>query len=217
MALSKYERPFEKNRSRVILSEFIKPYFQHQHLALDIGSCDGFYADLIKPLVKRIFCLDMCQDSLIPLRQKGLETVLADINYAAPFKNESFDIVIALELIEHLDNREMFIYEMYRVLKKGGYLLISTPNRCSLEAIYKKTLGVFNGKVWNAWDESHRHIFSPGEIRQLLSQKFQIIKSVGYYFLPKTRLTPSGLSFVSLNNSFLSSFCFITNIFCQKL
>ena len=48
-----------------------------------------------------------------------------------PFKKNEFDSIIAGELIEHLKNPEKFVSESARVLKKGGVLALSTPNRKS--------------------------------------------------------------------------------------
>jgi len=46
-----------------------------------------------------------------------------------PFKDRNFDIILGFEMIEHLTNPQKFIEEAYRVLKKGGLLIISTPNK----------------------------------------------------------------------------------------
>jgi len=48
-----------------------------------------------------------------------------------PFPDNSFDSIVAGELIEHLKNPRAFVKESARVLKKGGVLALSTPNRKS--------------------------------------------------------------------------------------
>lgn len=48
--------------------------------------------------------------------------------YALPFKDNSVDQIVAGEIIEHLDDPAAFIKECFRVLKKGGWLSISTPH-----------------------------------------------------------------------------------------
>jgi ubiquinone/menaquinone biosynthesis C-methylase UbiE len=45
------------------------------------------------------------------------------------FKDESFDIVISFEVIEHLEDQERYLSEIRRVLKNGGMAIISTPNK----------------------------------------------------------------------------------------
>ncbi|WXG39934.1 MAG: methyltransferase domain-containing protein [Candidatus Freyarchaeum deiterrae] len=46
-----------------------------------------------------------------------------------PFEDETFDLVLCNDVIEHLDKQEELIREIYRVLKEGGYLYLTTPNR----------------------------------------------------------------------------------------
>ncbi len=46
-----------------------------------------------------------------------------------PFEDETFDLVICNDVIEHLDEQEELIREIYRVLKIGGYLYLTTPNK----------------------------------------------------------------------------------------
>jgi len=46
-----------------------------------------------------------------------------------PFPSETFDLVVAFEIIEHLQDQEGFLKELSRVLTHGGLLILSTPNR----------------------------------------------------------------------------------------
>lgn len=52
--------------------------------------------------------------------------------YTLPFPNDSLDMVICEQVIEHLHNTTWFLYELWRILKKGGHLLLSTENLCSV-------------------------------------------------------------------------------------
>ncbi len=47
---------------------------------------------------------------------------------ALPFKDNSFDLVTANMVVEHLDNPEAFLADVYRVLRPGGRFLFHTPN-----------------------------------------------------------------------------------------
>ncbi len=49
----------------------------------------------------------------------------------APIKSKSFDCIVAGELIEHLEQPEIFLKECYRILKTKGKLIITTPNKKS--------------------------------------------------------------------------------------
>jgi len=46
-----------------------------------------------------------------------------------PFENNSFDLVINQEVIEHIENQELLLQECGRILKTGGHLILTTPNK----------------------------------------------------------------------------------------
>lgn len=59
----------------------------------------------------------------------GIDYTDCDIETESlPYPNRSFDVVICLALIEHLDNPSNLLSESYRVLSPGGILILSTPN-----------------------------------------------------------------------------------------
>lgn len=60
--------------------------------------------------------------------------IIMDLNTEKiPLKNNSVDIVIAGEIIEHIFNPVRFLSEINRILKYKGTLILSTPNICSLK------------------------------------------------------------------------------------
>jgi SAM-dependent methyltransferase len=68
----------------------------------------------------------------VPFERKGKFTFsLADAT-ALPFIDESFDAVVSFDVIEHIIDDKSFVSEVYRVCKKGGFVLLGTPNRLRL-------------------------------------------------------------------------------------
>lgn len=59
---------------------------------------------------------------------------IVDLATALPWTDESFDLLICVEGIEHLENRFSFLREAHRVLRRDGILLITTPNIVSLRS-----------------------------------------------------------------------------------
>jgi 2-polyprenyl-3-methyl-5-hydroxy-6-metoxy-1,4-benzoquinol methylase len=56
---------------------------------------------------------------------------ITDVNFEfdkLPFQNNSIDIIVSLAVIEHIANPDNFLSEIFRVLKPGGIVYISTPN-----------------------------------------------------------------------------------------
>jgi SAM-dependent methyltransferase len=70
--------------------------------------------------------VDVSDDALEFCRKKGLDA-RKGLAEELPFEDESFDLVTALDVVEHLDDDIAGLKEMYRVLKKGGKTLIFVP------------------------------------------------------------------------------------------
>ena len=75
------------------------------------------------------------------IKNKKIKIVSADLNKKLPFKDGSFDIVVSHFSIEHLYNVDVFIKEMFRILKKGGYVIVATDNLASWPNILSLILG----------------------------------------------------------------------------
>ena len=60
--------------------------------------------------------------------RSGIPFVLADLNRSLPFADGEFSNVLAIEVIEHLENPRAFIREIIRILSPGGQAIVSTPN-----------------------------------------------------------------------------------------
>jgi len=84
-------------------------------------------------------------------KESGFETIAAEIDESLhlfpevsyqkldmskelPFGPESFDYIVSIEGIEHIENQFLFFRECFRILKKGGRLFLTTPNISSLES-----------------------------------------------------------------------------------
>jgi ubiquinone/menaquinone biosynthesis C-methylase UbiE len=108
----------------------------------------------------------------------GPNYVRADAN-SLPFASKSFDSVVALEIIEHLDNGLLLLKEIRRVLKDEGLLVVSTPNTAHLQnrfdhLVFQKETPV---RPLNPY---HKHEFSSKEFERLLkSQGFTIEQKRG--------------------------------------
>ncbi|MDH3719106.1 MAG: class I SAM-dependent methyltransferase [Planctomycetota bacterium] len=57
----------------------------------------------------------------------------ANLNQRFPVEDNSADVVVACEIIEHLENHFQFLRELARVVRPGGHLILSTPNEHNLQ------------------------------------------------------------------------------------
>ena len=101
---------------------------------LDIGSGSGELIRKLKGLQCNIIS-SACDytDSLMELKDQKVDVV--DLNKSRlPYKDGTFDIVTATEVIEHLENPRSFLRDINRILKPGGICVLSTPNVLNLNS-----------------------------------------------------------------------------------
>lgn len=92
---------------------------------LDVGCGSGFFMLMFGG---RLVGLDDAENVEV-CRRRGLQAYPVNIERDRfPFKDETFDFTVCLEVLEHLENPKKLLGEIFRVLKPNGYLLISTPN-----------------------------------------------------------------------------------------
>jgi 2-polyprenyl-3-methyl-5-hydroxy-6-metoxy-1,4-benzoquinol methylase len=96
-----------------------------------------------------------------------------------PFKEGAFDIVISTEVIEHTVNPRKAIFEIFRVLKPGGRVALTTPNKFWYFSVWMANLLKFRPyqgyENWVSWRMLKRWFCEEGFI-------IEIIK--GFHFFP---------------------------------
>jgi len=97
---------------------------------LELGPEDGsFTLELGKAIgTDQLYTVDIMDEFVQKCEAKGIKAHKSDLNEAMPFEDDSFDIVVANQVLEHLHNTDLFITEVYRILKPEEYAIISTPN-----------------------------------------------------------------------------------------
>lgn len=110
---------------------------------LHLGCDDGAWSlKLAQKLGSNdVYGLEIVEESVRKAVQKGVNVQQGDINKGLPFKNDFFDVVHADQVIEHITSLDTFVSEIYRVLKPGGYAIISTENASSWHNIFAMVMG----------------------------------------------------------------------------
>jgi SAM-dependent methyltransferase len=94
---------------------------------IELGSGEGYGVQLLAPLAKHYlavdkFDTDVAGNANVEFRKQILPSL-------AGIADNSFDFAVTFQVIEHIQDDKAFISEINRVLKPGGKLLLTTPNR----------------------------------------------------------------------------------------
>lgn len=111
---------------------------------LDIGCGDGKFTMQFKNKIGcgSIIGIEGDTERIIAAKRIGVSKVVnTDLEKKWPFSNESFDVMISNQVIEHIVDTDNFISEIYRLLRPGGYCVISTENLASWHNILALLLG----------------------------------------------------------------------------
>jgi 2-polyprenyl-3-methyl-5-hydroxy-6-metoxy-1,4-benzoquinol methylase len=146
---------------------------------LDLGCNDGAISLEIYKRGHKVTGVDF-PEVLEHVKHEKIKFVPADISERLPFKNESFDVVFFLEVIEHLVYPTFTINEIKRVLRKNGFLILSTPNVASL----RNRIFLLQGKHWQHENETdpqgHVQFFDKHKLINYLSNKgFEVLAISG--------------------------------------
>ena len=67
--------------------------------------------------------------------RSGIDWIYADLNEPLPIPDATYDLVVAAEVVEHLENPRCLAREWFRLLRPGGALIVSTPNNESWRSL----------------------------------------------------------------------------------
>jgi len=151
---------------------------------LDVGCGEGTFLSLVQEKFPTISLSgsDLSEVALSRIKERKLNVActLADANGLLPYKDDSFDVVSALDVLEHTLEPEKILSEMVRVSKQ--YVLISVPNFSSLPARLQTLRGVVPEN--NKPNKGHMYWFNYLVLRSLLKKNnLEIVQVVSNHQL----------------------------------
>jgi SAM-dependent methyltransferase len=110
---------------RKYVTEFNQPKI------LEIGAGHGAFTEILYREGYDVSACDLFPELFF---LKEVECKKADLTEKLPYNSETFDIIVAVEVMEHILDHQMIFAESSRILKNNGILLFSTPNILSLKS-----------------------------------------------------------------------------------
>ena len=117
--------------------------------------------------------VDISQPALAKLRERGASVTLSQVT-SLPFPSDSFDLVCALDIVEHVDDEDAAISEISRVTKAGSVLMLSVP---------------LHPARWTSFDDfvGHRRRYEPERLRaKLFEHRLTVERSALFGMQPRS-------------------------------
>ena len=143
----------------------------------DVGTADAIMLDILgqKLKIKELVGLDLSTDLLKTNTNPKLHLVQGDA-IRLPFKDNSFDVVVATAVIEHVLEPDRMIVECHRILKQDGICILTTP-----DPIYE----YIATRIGHLQEEQHVRTFRLSDCTSLFESKgFKILKAEKFMISP---------------------------------
>jgi SAM-dependent methyltransferase len=168
----------------------IKEYFEKSmpfDTVLDLGAGEGTDLLCAKSVNShaKLFAIELFDPNIKCLRERSIEVYKLDIEKdQLPFEDESIDIIIANQILEHAKEIFWIMHEISRVLKVGGKLILGLPNLASLHNRLLLLLGRQPTPI--QLDSAHIRGFTKPELMKFLNLYggFSICNYKGSNFYP---------------------------------
>ncbi len=159
----------------------ITSHFGSDKRILDIGCATGLLLNYLKEKGWNTKGVEICKESAqYAINHFNLDIVTKPLS-ESEFPDNYFHAIHFSHLIEHVPSPYDFLKEVYRILKPGGYAIITTPN---VEGLFAK---VFRS-TWRSAIAQHLFLFSKKTLSNLiLKSGFNILKQVSWGGIPIER------------------------------
>jgi SAM-dependent methyltransferase len=156
--------------------------FVDRRCVLDVASGEGYGSyGLLKAGAAKVIGIDISEEACAHARQKYGIDARCGSGTQMPIADESVDLIVSFETIEHISRPADFVHECARVLRRDGHCIVSTPNR----ETYSK------GGSHNSF---HCSEMSESEFIDILSTRFRRIRMFGQSFITALPWHPRSLA-----------------------
>lgn len=149
---------------RLLKAYYLAQPHIHGHL-LELGCGEGRGVELLAPKASTYLALDKIGEAIQVLKKKFPQNDFRQAVFppVSDIADNSYDVVVSFQVIEHIQQDRFFLQEIHRILKPGGVAMISTPN-------IKMTL------TRNPW---HEREYTAQELIDLCSSIFSKVEAKG--------------------------------------
>lgn len=153
---------------RDILSLFLKDVSPESNI-LEIGCASGAFLKMLEVKgFKNVQGIDISETAINQAKRRGLHKVQIADGQRLPFADNSFDIAIASDVLEHIEDDGQTLEEWRRILRPGGKLLVFVPAHPYL---------------WSSHDEANLHVrrYTKNMLQKRIKEAGLEVQRIGYW------------------------------------
>ncbi|MBU4502504.1 MAG: class I SAM-dependent methyltransferase [Nanoarchaeota archaeon] len=168
---------------KIILRSIVKSKIKDTKIIsiLDVGCGTGTRLEEMSGKYEDVIGIDISHDALRYARMRGCFNMICANAQSLPIKTESLDVVLLLDVLEHIEEDYTAIKEVYRVLREDGFLIITVPAHKFLWSLHDKYL-------------HHKRRYNKDDLCYILEKNKFEIKRLTYWnmfmFFPVTLMVP---------------------------
>lgn len=128
---------------------------------LDIGCATGLFLSHMKKMGWKTYGIEVCKEACEYGNNVRGVNIFHGILSEASFSKDTFDVIHLSHVIEHINDPKVFLKDVYKMLKPGGFIYCTTPNVDGLQAKW------FKGR-WRSAIADHLVLFSVKTLNRIL-------------------------------------------------
>lgn len=137
---------------------------------LDVGCGTGHTLTFLKSTFPKakLYGVDLSKKAVFFSKKRGHKNIYQANALKLPFKKEQFDVVLLLDVLEHIKDHQKVINETKRVLKKGGRIIVTNPAL---------------NFIWSSFDDNqgHERRYTRRELRKLAKSANMNLELISYF------------------------------------
>lgn len=149
------------------LNNYLPPIHGRQRCILDVGCGTGTMLQYLSRLGEAQG-IDVSEEAVRFCHERGLQNVQQVSYMPLPFEDNTFDLITIFDVLEHIDDDERMLHELYRTMRPGGILMLSVPA---------------HGYLWGPQDEisEHKRRYAAREIRRRVKGAGFRVRRLSYF------------------------------------
>lgn len=134
---------------------------------LEIGSGEGYGIMELAPKAEHYIAVDKYNTAISDELKEAnnITFIQTEVPPLKEIEDNSVDFVVTFQVIEHIEDDELFLHEIYRVLKPGGKVILTTPN-------------ILMSLTRNPW---HIREYTPDQMAELIKSSFENFEMKGVF------------------------------------